>query len=605
MLTLGRPSTLCEAFQMTALVKPDAIAVRTVGGVETLRWREYGAQVRSAAASLAALGIRRGDSVALLMANRIEFYPIDVGAQHLGATPFSLYNTLSVEQLAFQLDNAGAQVLFCERQYLDRVRSTGIELKQLICIDGVADGAITLEEFYQGASNDFDFETSWQAVQPDDVATLIYTSGTTGNPKGVEVTHANLMYQAYAATSVLDIEFGDRTPSYLPSAHIADRATGLYTQEIFGTEITVVPDGRKIIAALPDVRPTVWVAVPRIWEKLRAAIEYEVDHAFEPARRPTVQWAMLVAANMAATRLADRAPSQALAEEWDTADRLVLSELRALVGLEQLRWAVSGAAPIPAETLAFFAGIGVPITELWGMSELSCTGAVCHPREARLGTVGRLLPGLEGKNTDDGEFLVRGPVVMKGYRDDPAATADAIDSDGWLHTGDVITADADGYLRVVDRKKELIVNSAGKNMSPANIENTILAACPLVGAMATIGDGRPYNTALLVLQAERLEQSRAESGLIDAPMTELASNRHLLARIAADIAQANSRLSRVEQIKRFMVLPTLWEAGGDELTPTMKLKRRTIMAKYAKEIDELYEPEPGPLVCEPEVRAGP
>ncbi|MGH3561164.1 MAG: AMP-binding protein, partial [Mycobacterium sp.] len=247
------------------------------------------------------------------------------------------------------------------------------------------------------------------------------------------------------------------------------------------------------------------------------------------------------------------------------------------------------------------AGIGIPICEVWGMSELSCVASTAHPRDARLGTVGKLLPGLESKIADDGEFLVRGPLVMRGYRKEPAKTAEAIDDEGWLHTGDILEEDADGYLRVVDRKKELIINAAGKNMSPANIENTILAACPMIGAMVTAGEARPYNTALMVFDADSVEPHAARHGLADASPAALAADPGVIAEIAAGVAAGNAKLSRVEQIKRFRVLPTLWEPGGDEVTLTMKLKRRPIAAKYAAEIEELYAPEPGPQVHEPRV----
>jgi len=230
---------------------------------------------------------------------------------------------------------------------------------------------------------------------------------------------------------------------------------------------------------------------------------------------------------------------------------------------------------------------------------LSCAASVIHPRDARLGAVGKLLPGLEGKIADDGEYLVRGPLVMKGYRKEPAKTAEAIDEDGWLHTGDIVDIDADGYLRVVDRKKELIINAAGKNMSPANIENAILAACPMVGVMITIGDGRPYNAALMVFDADSVGPYAAQHGLSDASPVALAADPEVIARIAAGVAEGNAKLSRVEQIKRFRVLPTLWEPGGDEITLTMKLKRKPIMAKYAAEIEELYAREVHPEVHEP------
>jgi long-chain acyl-CoA synthetase len=594
-----RPATLCEAFQRAAAIDPDAVALRTPGDTQTLTWRDFAAQVRQVAAGLAGLGVRRGDTVSLMMGNRIEFYPLDVGAQHIGATVFSVYNTLPAQQLTYVFDNAGTKVVICEEQYVDRIRASGADIEHIVCIDGSPEGTLSLDELYAAAADDFDFESTWRAVKPDDVATLVYTSGTTGNPKGVEMTHANLLFEVFAVEAVLGVEFGDRITSFLPSAHMADRMTGLYTQEVFGTQVTVVSDGRNIAAALPDVRPTIWGAVPRVWEKLKAAIEFAAVHEPDEQKRQALQWGMSVAAKRAAALVADEPISDELAADWAKADEQVLSRLRERLGFGELKWAVSGAAPIPKETLAFFDGLGIPIAELWGMSELSCIATLSHPRDARLGSVGKLLPGLECKIADDGEFLVRGPLVMKGYRKEPAKTADAIDADGWLYTGDILEMDSDGYLRIVDRKKELIINAAGKNMSPANIENAILGATPMVGVMVTIGDGRPYNSALMVFDADSVGPYAAQHGLSDASPAALAADPEVIARIAAGVAEGNTKLSRVEQIKRFRVLPTLWEPGGDEITLTMKLKRRPIAEKYAAEIDELYASEPSPEVHEP------
>jgi long-subunit acyl-CoA synthetase (AMP-forming) len=596
---MSSPATMCEAFQRAAVIDPDAVALRTPGDTQTLTWRDYAARVRSVAAGLAGIGVRPGDTVSLMMANRIEFYPLEVGAQHVGATSFSVYNTLPAEQLTYLFGNAGTKVVFCEEQYVDRIRASGATLDHIVCIDGAPEGTISLDELYAAGADDFDFESTWRAVQPDDVITLIYTSGTTGNPKGVEMTHANLLFEADALATVLDVGPDDRTTSYLPSAHIADRMMALYNQEMYGLQVTVVSDAREIAVALPDARPTVWAAVPRVWEKLMSAIEFAVTHEQDESKRQALRWALSVAAKRAAALVADEPLPDDAAAEWAQADELVLSKLREKLGLDQLRWAVSGAAPIPRETLAFFSGIGVPIAEVWGMSELSCVASVSHPHEARLGSVGKLLPGLESKIADDGEYLVRGPLVMKGYRQEPAKTAEAIDPDGWLHTGDILDEDADGYLRVIDRKKELIINAAGKNMSPANIENTVKAACPMIGAMLTIGDGRPFNTALLVFDADSVGPYAERHGLADATAEALAAHPDVIAQISAGVADGNAKLSRVEQIKRFRVLPTLWEPGGDEITLTMKLKRRPIMTKYAAQIDELYAGEPGPDVHEP------
>ncbi|MBF6171806.1 fatty acid--CoA ligase FadD11 [Nocardia blacklockiae] len=595
-MTTTRFETLCAAFQHNAAREPDAVALRTPGDAATLTWREYADEVRRVAGGLAALGVRRGDTVALMMANRVEFYPLEVGAQHLGATSFSIYNTLPAEQIAHVLTNSGARVVLCEPQYVDRLRASGVPLDHIVCVDDAPSGTLSVAELKASAAPDFDFEQAWRAVRAEDVATLIYTSGTTGAPKGVETTHANLLFECYAVEQVLGIEFGDTMTSYMPSAHIADRLTSLYFQLAFGTQITCVDDPSRIGPALAELRPTIWGAVPRVWEKLRAAIGFAV--AAEPeATRTAIEWALGVAARYAEHQISGAPIPADLQAEWSRADELVLSGLRAKLGLDRVRWALSGAAPIPRDTLAFFAGLGIPITEIWGMSELTCICSVSHPAHARLGTVGTLLPGMSARLADDGELLVRGPLVMKGYRGEPEKTAEALDPDGWLHTGDIITIDDDGYLTVVDRKKELIINAAGKNMSPAHIENTIKAGSPLIGAVTALGDARPYNTALIVLDAEAATAYATRHNL-PAPTT-LATNPEVIKQIATEIATANTKLARVEQIKRFHILPTFWEPGSDEMTLTMKLKRRVITTKYAQQIEALYAPTPGPDIHEP------
>ncbi|MET9028813.1 fatty acid--CoA ligase FadD11 [Nocardia sp. NPDC004168] len=597
---MTEPNTSCAAFQHSAAIDADAVAVRSIGGGQTLTWRVYAEEVRAVAAGLAALGVGRGDTVALMMGNRVEFYPLEVGAQHTGATSFSVYNTLSPEQLTYVFANAGNRVVICEQQYLERIRACGTPIETIVCIDATPEGTVGLDELRAMGRPDFDFEATWRAVRPDDVLTLVYTSGTTGDPKGVEITHANLLAEARAFHAVLPVEFGDRQTSYLPSAHMADRFCSLYLQQVYGTQITVVPDRSLLPAALADVHPTIWGAVPRVWEKLKAAIEFSVAAEPDDARRGALRWALDVAARKADAQLRGEPIDDQLAAEWARADEQVLSALRAGIGLDRLKWAMSGAAPIPPQTLGFFFGIGIPISEIWGMSELTCVASACSPEQARLGSVGRMLPGMQWRIAEDGEFLVRGPLVMKGYRKQPRQTAEALDPDGWLHTGDIMSVDAEGYLRVVDRKKELIINSAGKNMSPANIENAIKAATPLVGAIATIGDARPYNTALIVIDAETAALYAAEHALPDASAAALAAEDGVIAAIARGVAAGNATLSRVEQIKRFTVLPVFWEPGGDEVTLTMKLRRKPIADKYAEQIAQLYAEDLAATVHEPD-----
>ncbi|MEU0029615.1 AMP-binding protein [Streptomyces sp. NPDC006335] len=601
------PATLCAAFQRTAAVAPDTVALRTVGATLTVTWRALAEDVRLLAAGLAGLGVRRGDTVALMMTNRLEFFPVDLAAQHLGAIPFSVYNTLPPAQLAHVLRNSGSRVMVCETQYLPVIREAGIAIEHLILVDGdeapargdeiltVGDEAkpaqdtLSLETLRaRGRANTaFDFEATWRSVQPDDVLTLIYTSGTTGPSKGVEITHANLLAQAAGVAQVLDFRFGDRTTSYLPSAHVVDRFTCLYAQAIFGVQVTVVSDIKEIAKALPDCRPTIWCAVPRVWNKIKQSVEIGIESEPDAARRAAAREALETGFRRTRLLQAGMPVDDELAAANAKADVGVLSALRSRLGLDQVRWAVTGAAPTPPVTLEFFAALGVPICEGWGMSELSCFGAVSPPAQARFGTIGTLLPGLEARQAADGELLVRGPSVTRGYRNDPDRTREAFDQDGWFHTGDVIVSDPDDYLTIVDRKKDLIINEGGKNISPVTVETALTTASPLIGTAVTIGDGRPYITALLVLDAEAAAAFAAEHGLQPDPRA-LARSPLVIDALKAAVAAGNSRLARVEQVKRFRVIPAYWDATSDELTATLKLKRQKIAEKYGADIAALY-----------------
>ena len=320
------------------------------------------------------------------------------------------------------------------------------------------------------AQRDFDFESTWRAVHPDDIATLICTSGTTGDAKQVEVTHANLLCEVFGLDEVLGLRYGDRVTSFLPTAHIADRLNALYAQEVIGTQVTVVADMKTIATALPEVRPTFWGAMPLVWETLKTGIEAHAA-AETGVKKALNNWALGAASTRARALLRGSEPGIADRVQYTVADILVLGKIRAAIGLDQARWLICGDAPIAKEALAYFAGLGLPITEAWGMTELCGIATVSHPRDAVLGRVGKPLPGLEARVAADGELLVRGPLVMKGYRNEPEKTAEAIDSDGWLHTGDIATVDDDGNVSIIDRKNELIVNAAGKTMSPSHIEH--------------------------------------------------------------------------------------------------------------------------------------
>jgi long-subunit acyl-CoA synthetase (AMP-forming) len=571
-----RAETLCEAFQVTAAARADQVALRTPDDSVSITYGEAAERVRRLAAGFAGLGLGRGDTLGIMLVNRPEFHLVDCAAMHLGATPFSIYNTSAPEQIAYLFGDAGNRIVVTERQFLDRVRAAGTPLDHVVVIDGVADGTLSLQELEAAASADFDFEAAWRSVEPADVLTLIYTSGTTGPPKGVELTHANLMAEIRAVQAVFPTAPGGRAASFLPSAHIADRWYAHYSGlMVWGFTITSVADPTQLMAVVAQIHPTVFGSVPRIWEKVKAGLEASFAAEPDDARRQAMDWAIETGLRKVRAEQAGEEVGAELAADSAKADELVLSKLRAKLGLDQSEWFVVGAAPTPRDVLEFYAAIGIPICELWGMSELSCAATVNRRDRIKIGTVGLPLPGVELRIADDGELLCRGEIVMKGYRNQPEKTAETIDAEGWLHTGDVATIDEDGYVRIVDRKKELIINAAGKNISPANIEAQLKQAGPLIGQACVIGDARPYNVALLVLDPE------GAAGLDP-------RDPDVVERVQAEVDEANAHMSRVEQIKRFRLLDDEWLPGGEELTPTMKLKRKPIAAKYEGEIEALY-----------------
>jgi long-subunit acyl-CoA synthetase (AMP-forming) len=585
------PLTLCEAFQATVARAPDALALRSADTPQTLTWAEYAQRVRGIAAGLAALGVRRGDTVGLMLTNRIEFYPCDTAVLHLGATPFSIYNTSTSEQIEYLFGNAGNAIVITERQFLERIEAayvSGGPLRHVVCVDGDDVGTMTLEQLeVRGTeSTGFGFEAAWRAVTGEDLATLIYTSGTTGPPKGVELTHANVLAQCRAVAEVLPMRAGATMTSYLPSAHAADRWMCHYNGLVHGLQVTAVADLRSIATVLAELRPTVWGGVPRVFEKLVAALRGAIDADLE--RRDAINHALDVATRRIGLIEAGRTVPAELEREHAELDAAILSRMRERLGLERAEWVICGAAPLAENVHEFLLALGLPMTEVYGMSECSCIVTVSPTTEARLGSVGRPIPGVQLRLADDGELLIRGEIVMRGYRADPVRTAEVLDGDGWLHSGDIAEIDGAGYTRIVDRKKELIINAAGKNMSPANIEEKLKSADALVGQAICIGDGRPYNVALLVLDPDAAGAYARELGIGDGARELLVAHEAVRRRLERAVHEANLRLSRVEQIKRYAVLSDEWLPGGDELTPTMKLKRKPIAAKYAATIEELY-----------------
>ncbi len=582
--------TVSEALRRTAASHPDIVAVRTVDDSVSLTWAELLRRVDDVAGGLARLGVGRGDTVAIMLGNRPEFHIADLAAAMLGATPFSIYLTYPPEDIQYLIQDADAKVAIAEQAYLEPLLTARRDLPNLahvVVVDGEAPkGTIALAEV-EGSNPGFDPIAASAEIRPHDLVTLIYTSGTTGPPKGVQLTHHNVMAAAETVEQVIRFEPGGRVISWLPAAHIAERMAHHYIPVVYAGTITCCPNPRDVLSYLPQVRPTWFFAVPRIWEKLKAGLETMQAAQPEEQRRPIEQ---AMRASLERVRLRQRGepvPGE-LEAQVAKADEEMFSKLRAMLGLDQLIAVNVGAAPTPVEVLEFFHALGIELAELWGMSETCGAGTCNRPGEVKIGTVGPANPGIELKIADDGELLVRGECVMTGYRGAPEQTAEALDADGWLHTGDIGQIDADGFLTIVDRKKELIINAAGKNMSPANIEARLKTSSPLIGQAICIGDSRPYNTALIVLDADFAPQWAAQQGIEATTLEDLARDPNVKAAVEAAIEDANQHLPRVEQIKKLTIVSGDWLPGGDELTPTMKLKRRPIAAKYAAEIEAMY-----------------
>jgi len=420
-------ATLAEAFRITAAERAEEVAIRTKEDAFTITWGELRERVDALAGGLAGLGLGRGDTIALMLSNRPEFHLCDLAAMMIGATPFSIYNTYTPEQIAYIVGDAGATMLICEQQYLPRVleaRARLPELAHVIVVDGDApEGTIALADV-ESSSGDFDVAASVAQIEPTDLLTLIYTSGTTGPPKGVQLIHRNLLAAVDGLEELISFPRDGRVISWLPAAHVAERNAHHYLPIVFGLQITCCDDPRQVLSYLPEVRPSWFFAVPRIWEKLKAGLETMI------AGQPQAQRERSEAALAAAVRKVrmeqrgEEVPAQ-LAEEVAAADAEIFAGLRAMLGLDQVEAINVGAAPTPVEVLEFFHAIGLPLAELWGMSE-TCGAGTVNPREKiKIGTVGPPAPGVQVKLDADGEVLVKSDVVMRGYRNLPEQTSAA------------------------------------------------------------------------------------------------------------------------------------------------------------------------------------
>jgi long-subunit acyl-CoA synthetase (AMP-forming) len=585
-----QPRTVLDGFLRTVQRQPTDVAIREIAGSGTsdpqqLTWADYSEQVANVAGGLAGLGVGRGDRVVLMMRNRIEFHIVDLAVVALGATPISIYNSSSAEQVSYLVQHSRASLAVVEGgDFVERVLAAASEcpaLRSVVVVGDAPQGTVEWAQLLAGPP--IDLAVAETALDPADLLTVIYTSGTTGPPKGVMLNHLNVLAASagFEHYSGRPDDAGTTAISYLPMAHIAERMCSYYNHILRGSEIVPCPDMTQLSAYLVAVRPSFLFGPPRVWEKLTAGIQAQVA-ARGPELAASFADALKVGRQVQELRARGEEPTGELAETWAFVDEIAFAPVRAAVGLDRAEFVFSGAAPVPPEVIDFLRDIGLPMSEVYGMSE-NCGGMTWEPRLVRSGRVGTAYPGVQVVTAEDGEVLCRGPIVFTGYLDDPERTAEALDADGWLHTGDIGEFDDDGYLKIVDRKKELIITGGGKNVSPANVE-AVLKTVPLVGQAMAIGDAKPYLVALLTLDPDAVASRHPGRSL-----AEVAADPEVVAEIARDVSMANERLSRVEQPRRVLVLGEDWLPDSDVLTPTMKLKRRGVLTRYGNQIESLYE----------------
>jgi long-chain acyl-CoA synthetase len=536
------PLTLLESFGRTVAANPEGVAVRSLDESCSLTWAQLDVRARRVASGLREHGVGPGDTVGLLLTNDLPFYETDLGAVLLGAVPVSIYATASPEQISHVAGDAGFKVLVVEAAFQEVARAGLAEHPgcTLLVVDAAPGepGA-----FDATALPPLDLE---HPATPEDLLTIIYTSGTTGPSKGVELTNAALMSATNAVAQLAHLENGGRVISWLPLAHIAERIASYYAALGYGLEVVVCPDATQVAAHIAVVEPTFFFGVPRFWEKLRAGIEAQVATLPQPAQDAFLQ-----------------------------GEPNVTGAIRAKIGLGSLQVANIGAAPSSPDLIEFFRNMGVPLGEIYGMTENCACCTVNPPDRVRIGSAGLPMPGVEIRVAADGEIETKGPTLMHGYRNRPEATAEAFTADGFLRTGDIGRIDADGYLWIEDRKKDIIISAGGKNMSPATIAAALTSGVPEIAHLCVVGDGRSYNVALIAPDPD-----------VVGPPSDW--DDALEKRIAAAIERGNARLSRAEQIKRYAIIRDPWVPGGRELTSTMKLRRAAVLQAYASEIEALY-----------------
>ncbi|MEP6495427.1 MAG: AMP-binding protein [bacterium] len=586
------PTRVTDAFVRTALARNDnpALRFKAYGIWNTVSWRQYHDRVRTAARALISLGVMPGDHVTIIGYNCPEWFVADVAAIAAGAIPAGIYTTNTAEQCQYVARHCAARIAFVENaEQLAKFRAVRHQLPDLRAIVQMHGNpndtdALSWKSFLDlGASiPDAELDARIAAQHADDVCTLIYTSGTTGVPKAVMLTHTNITWLLEQAIALADLHPGDHVISYLPLSHVAEQLFSLHASTIAGTCVWFSEALETLGDTLRDARPHHFLAVPRVWEKIQAKMEAAGENS-PPLRKRIVRWARGrgLAGGYASQR---KTPPPMF---YGLADRLVFSKVREHLGLDRARTLITGAAPISTRTLEFFLSLGLPLCEMYGMSECTAITTASIAGRYRTGKAGFVLPGAEVRIADDGEICIRGPHVFKGYYKDPAATAEAIDAEGWLHSGDIGELDADGFLEVTDRKKELIITSGGENIAPQYVEGA-LKSIPFISQAVVIGDRRRYLSVLLTLDPDKIPALASLCGSTARDSVAASECARFAAYLQREIDAVNQRLAHVQGVRRFAVLPGELSIDGGELTPTMKLKRKVISQKYAGVIERLY-----------------
>ncbi len=588
--------TVCRLFQDAVAKYGDADALKSKDGDgwKTSSWKEFGSQVHDFAKGLIALGLQSGDFVNLIGSNDPLYAISDFSVLHAGGVPVSLYNTLAPEQVEYIVNHSEAKYVICEnRDYLERFLKIQNDLpgvrKVIMWRDAEEfadnDWIVSFDDVVgQGKGvDDAEVDKRWQTLTPEDFVTLIYTSGTTGPPKGVMITHRNVLWTVEAILRIMPLPAGAKQISYLPLAHIAERMVGHYSPLRIGSVVYFCPDARLIGKYLADVRPNWFFAVPRIWEKLYQGLQNAIASSPEDQKK-AAEDAIKIRREAVHLELTGQSVPADLKQKAEDS-KPVADFIRQLVGLDQVDIAGVGAAPIATEIIEFFWTLGVELYEVYGQSEDTGPTSWNRPGAVRIGTVGQRLPGVEVKLAEDGELLVRGGNVTNGYYKEPELTAETF-VDGWLLSGDVAEIDEEGFIKIVDRKKEILITAGGKNVAPSNVEN-LLKQHALIGQACMIADKRAYATALIALDPDDVVVWAKKRGKPD-DVASLAQDPDVVDDIQTHIDEMNTRLHNQEQIKKFVILPMPWGVESGEVTPTLKMKRKVVNQKFEVEIESMY-----------------